>query len=74
MGELSILSPTGSQKLTWNPENTDEIKNIQHQFQLHLDQGYSAFHLSDTGGEGKQIVSFNAFAEKIIMVPKLGGG
>ncbi len=74
MGEISILSPTGSQKLTWNPENPDEIKNVKHQFQLYLEQGYSAFHLSDTGGEGKKIMSFDALAGKIIMMPKLGGG
>lgn len=60
--------------MTWDPENTDETNNIKHFFQLYLDQGYSAFHLSDAGGEGKQILSFNAFAGRIIMVPRLGGG
>ena len=74
MGELAIISPTGSQKATWNPDNSDEINKAKQQFQHYLDQGYSAFHLSDTGGEGKKIMSFDALAEKVIMVPKLGGG
>jgi hypothetical protein len=74
MGEMAILSPEGSQNITWNPGNSDEIQNVEYQFRLYLDQGYSAFHMSDTGGEGKMITAFNALAEKIIMVPKLGGG
>ena len=74
MGELDILSPEGSQKITWHPDNSEEIQSVKLQFQSYLDQGYSAFHMRHDGGEGKKIVSFDVLAEKIIMVPKLGGG
>lgn len=74
MGELSIISPTGSQKLNWDPEDEAQTRHVREQFDEHLDQGYSAYHLCDTGGEGKKIVAFDAAAGKIVMVPKLGGG
>ena len=74
MGELAILAQTGALKITWDPDIPDEIMKVKEQFQLFLEKGYSAFHLNDTGGEGKKISTFNASANKIIMIPKLGGG
>ena len=74
MGELAILAPEGSQKITWDPDNPNEINEVKHRFQYYLDQGYAAFHMNDAGGEGKKIVSFNPLAGKIVMLPKLGGG
>ena len=74
MGELSILAPDGTQKLTWDPLNPEEIRLIKICFDQFLDKGYSAFNLNESGGEGKKISSFDVLTQKIIMVPKLGGG
>lgn len=74
MGEMSILSHNGAEKITWDPKIFDEIIKAREKFQFLLGKGYSAFHIMDTGGEGKKIKSFDSSAEKIIMVPKLGGG
>ncbi|MFO7962885.1 MAG: hypothetical protein R6U50_03100 [Desulfobacterales bacterium] len=74
MGELSILTPSGTRTLTWTPENEAETERVKQCFNQFLDEGYSAFHMQNGDGEGKKIVSFNARAEKIIMLPKIGGG
>ena len=74
MGEMSILARTGAEKITWDPEVPDEILTVKQRFQSLLEEGYLAFHVNNNGGEGKKISTFDIFAEKIIMVPKLGGG
>jgi hypothetical protein len=74
MGELSVLAPDGTQKLTWDPLNPGEALSIKKHFDQFLDNGYSAFILNESGGEGKKISAFDVSAQKIILVPKLGGG
>ena len=74
MGELSILTADGDQKLTWDPSNPEEVLIIKKHFDHFMDKGYSAFNLNESGGEGKKISAFDVLAQKIIMLPKLGGG
>ena len=74
MGELSILAPSGAEKYFWDSGNPDEVKQVKNRFSQFLEKGYSAFQVNNVQGEGKKILFFDAFAEKIIMVPKLGGG
>jgi hypothetical protein len=74
MGELSVLSHLGIKNIIWNPDNPDEVADAQNQFADFLEKGYSAFNLNSSGGEGKKIFSFDSFCQKIIMIPKVGGG
>ncbi len=68
------MSHLGIKKITWDPEIPDEVVAAKGNFHLFLEEGYSAFNLSNSGGEGNKIQIFDALAEKILMIPRLGGG
>ena len=74
MGELSILAHTGALKFNWEPNDPNQIAEAKKCFQRFMEKNYSAFLVDNTGGEGKKIQIFDASANKIIMIPTLGGG
>lgn len=74
MAQMRWLDETGDSKITWNPENEDQVDAAEAQFDVLLKKGYKAFRVGKDGGQGKQIKEFDAKVGTIIMTKGLVGG
>jgi len=74
MGEIRWLDETGDSRITWNPENEDQVDAAEAQFDVLLGKGYKAFRVKKDGSQGQQIKKFDAEAGTIIMTKGLVGG
>lgn len=64
----------GDFKITWDPDNDDEIEAAKAAFDKAKKKGMSAFSVKKDGSKGKKIKDFDPDAEAIIMAPPLVGG
>ena len=75
MGEMSVMNRKGDTKTIWNPENKDEVKAAQAQFDdLVKKKKFAAFRVDSDGDKGERITRFDKDAGKIIFVPPMAGG
>lgn len=76
MGEMSILNHEGDTKVIWDPENEDECKAAEKQFDILMDKGFTAFEVKKDGKKktAKTVRKFKPGLGKLIMVPELVGG
>jgi hypothetical protein len=75
MGELRVADKVaGDLKVIWNPENSDEVKAAEEQFNKLIKKNFIAFKVGKGGEKGKKITEFDADLEMIIMAPMLKGG
>jgi len=74
MGELKIISDEGDTKVIWDPKNEDEVEVAEAQFDMLIENGFTAYAVKKDGKQGKKITKFDEDAGKIIMVPKIVGG
>ena len=74
MGEIRWLDETGDSKITWDPENEDQVDAAEAQFDVLLGKGYKAFRVKKDGSQGQQIKKFDSEAGTIIMTKGLVGG
>jgi len=74
MGEMLILGPSGDTKITWNPENENEVEAAANQFNELMGKGFLAFTVTKVGRKGIQIKKFQPKAGKMILVPPIAGG
>lgn len=73
MGELKTLGKFGDLKMSWNPDNEDEVNVVEAAFTEKIKQGWSAFR-EKFGSKGERIKKFDPKAERIILVPPIAGG
>jgi len=74
MTEMQWLSEKGDTKLIFDPDNKDEVKAAEAQFDDLIAKGFTAYEVEKDGNQGKKMKSFKAKAGRIILVPKLKGG
>ena len=74
MTEMRWLDKTGDLKITFDPNNEDEVEAAETQFDELVAKGYTAFAAEKDGSQGKKMKNFDAKAARIILVPKLAGG
>lgn len=73
-GEIAIMGPHGDLKVIWDADRPDEVKAAKKQFDELTEKGYIAFSVKKDGEKNEKIHKFDAYAEKIILVPMLKGG
>jgi hypothetical protein len=76
MGEMSELCCKGDAKMSWDKDNLDEVKTAEKMFDdLVIKKNYLAFAATKRGKKTtKRIYSFDALAERIVLVPPVTGG
>lgn len=71
---MAVMSSKGDTKVIWDSENDDEVATARRTFEELTKKGYSAFKVNRKGDKGEQIKTFDAEAEKLILVPQMAGG
>ena len=74
MGILKILRNEGDTRVTWDPDNDDELEAAEAQFDTLIEKGFTAFAVKKDGSKGRKTTKFKPDAGAIIMVPKMVGG
>lgn len=75
MGELRIMDPgAGDIKVGWNPENEEEVKIAEKQFNEMLKKKFKCYRMFGDGQKGEEMTKFDKFAEKILFIPPMVGG
>jgi hypothetical protein len=74
MGELTILSYSGTETVTWDPADIGDAKAAEDRFNAMIEEGFSALKLDPGDEEGNKIDRFDGDAAKILMFPFLAGG
>lgn len=73
-GEMCIMDETGDTRLMWSQKNKDEVDHARKRFEELKAKGYMAYTVNAKGDQGEVLHSFDAAAERIIMVPRVVGG
>lgn len=72
---LVILDRDGDTRITWDPDNEDDVENAREVFnRLVTEKKYQAFSVVEGGEKGELVREFDPEAEKLIMSPALVGG
>ena len=71
---IAVLDSTGDTKRVWDKNNEDEVEDARASFDRLKKKGYVAFHVGKDGEKTEQMRTFDASAERVIMVPPLAGG
>lgn len=71
---MQIMDPTGHTTVNWDPNNTEEVATAKLTFEQLTGNGYYAFRLSNHGGRGERITTFDPQAKQMILAPQLVGG
>lgn len=75
MAEFRVMDRTGDGlKLTWNANNTQEVRAARETFQHYKDRGYDLFRLGEDDERGSVMAEFDAAAPGILAVPRMRGG
>ncbi len=74
MGEMRTMGIKGDTKIIWNPESSEEVKNARRSFDDLRKKRFRAFKVKSDGKAGEEITTFDAHAEKLILVPAMAGG
>ena len=69
IGVLRILTENGDDRLIWNRDLPEEIKDAYKTFKKYVKEGYTAFVALSSGEKGHKIDDFDPLAEEIILVP-----
>jgi hypothetical protein len=69
MGLMRILTKNGDDRVVWNRDFPDQIKDAYKMFKDFLAKGYTAYIAMTNGEKGHSIDEFDPLAEEIIMVP-----
>jgi hypothetical protein len=72
---MSVMAPDqGDYKVTWDPENEDEVKAAQKSFDDLRKKGMACYSVTKKGAKGRVLTKFDPDAEAMIMAPALVGG
>ncbi len=74
MGVLRILGPSGDTKVTWHPNDLDEVADVRRRFDEIIRDGYLVFELDPETKEGEQVRSFDPEARELRAFRPLQGG
>jgi hypothetical protein len=74
MSMMQVMDPTGHTEVSWNSDNTDEVRVARETFDRMTGQGYRAFRTDGKGAQGTRMSSFDPTAESLVLVPHLQGG
>ena len=72
--ELCALDATGDTKTIWSKDNDDEIDNARKTFNDLTKKGHKAYCVKKDGSQGKVMSKFDPKAERMVLVPPVGGG
>lgn len=73
-GVLEIMDLTGDTKVHWDKSKEAEVIAARASFDALKAKGYRAYRLGGDGSTGSQLDSFDASAERILMMPQMAGG
>ena len=73
-GEMRSMGVEGDRKQMWSKGNADEVDAAKAQYEKLIAKGFKAYSVKNRGGQGKQLDAFDVNAERIILVPPIGGG
>jgi hypothetical protein len=59
MPSICVPDTTGDVKLTWNPENPDEVKHAKDHFEALRKSGHIFFRIESDGKKGAKIKKFD---------------
>jgi hypothetical protein len=68
------MDTTGDTRITWFPDDEEEIKKAKKKFDELKDKGWSFFTVEAVTGKGKKVESFDSSLSQIIAVPPIAGG
>lgn len=71
MGEMSILSSNGDDKIEWDANNEHEIEIARKKFSELKEEGYTFYELKTDGSQGKKVIEFDPKIESIIGIPTM---
>lgn len=75
MGEMMVLSQSGDDKISWDPNDDKSTDFAEKQFNEYRKKGYKAFRLDDKNKKtGFMITEFPPHAAKLLFIPKIVGG
>lgn len=69
MGFMRVLTKNGDDRIVWDRDFPDQIKDAYKMFKDLLAKGYTAYIAMTNGEKGHSIDEFDPLAEEIIMVP-----
>lgn len=73
MGEIRQLTRSGDIKISWNPDNGQEVEVARKTFNDRIKENWTAFR-EKLGIKGEKIKIFDPEAERIILIPPITGG
>lgn len=72
---LRILDPVlGDQKMTWDPDNDDEVALAKTAFENGRKKGLCGYRVDKKGGKAEVMKDFDPAADKMILAPPVAGG
>lgn len=77
---MNVMDSSGHTTVTWDPTDTDSIRDAQREFDGLRARGYSAFRMTAVGDaavveeKGERIDTFDPLAGKLLLVPQRVGG
>ena len=75
MGELSILSHLGDEKVTWDKDDPESVAEARKKFLEFLGERKGmAVRMNPDGQKGDMITDFDPDAERILLMPMIVGG
>jgi len=69
---LRILDARGDTQFTFDPQDPDQIKDVETRFRELMERGFTAFDVSTM--PGKVIKTFDPHASEVIVTPRFAGG
>ena len=69
---LRILDSHGDTQFTFNPQNPEEVREIDKRFRELMERGFTAFDVSTT--PGRVMKTFDPHASEVIVTPRFAGG
>lgn len=69
VGVMRVLSQNGDDRLTWDRNDPNQVKDAYKKFKDFIKKGYQAFAVLATGDKGHKLDEFDPLAEEILMVP-----
>lgn len=75
MGTMSAINRTGDARISWEPDNPQEVDVARAAFDSFVKKGCAMFRVrGDDWRKSDKIAAFDPKAERIIAVPPIQGG
>jgi hypothetical protein len=71
---LCVLDRSGDTKIMWSKSSDPEVENARKTFDDLRKKGYVAYRTAKEGDRGEVMRTFDATAERMILVPPMAGG